>query len=361
MLTAGMLTALSRPTNPDGRNLRSLLSLSSGRNVSKHSSIFASVRHLTVSAHYMDRNLWQTCNMIWTRPVQVPTDAVGPHVSEQDFCSSCYAKSTGQQGSKECSPLASHASLASPTHRQLLTGPYFAACLQQLQHSSSVLSRSETWYAPHCRGAEKHKRCKVTEETDTAHCFHTDNYHEGLGKHSPSLIKLNLQRNSTLGHKLLLGPRLALCSGVVATGEIYVSLSCPVCVKAPTESDLQFAHGLHIAFQVGSGHCTKQPSPTGSHFSERVKTFGIASCWHSARLYNLHQRKAMYALLVSSAAVGSEVRECALVLTSRRLPSARTTQEPRDLTVASPWLTKVRHLVASSPYNTVCTVISKQL
>lgn len=44
-----------------------------------------------------------------------------------------------------------------------------------------------------------------TEATDTAHCFVTDNYHEGLGKHSASLFKLNLQRNSTVGHKLLLG------------------------------------------------------------------------------------------------------------------------------------------------------------
>lgn len=187
MLTAGMLTALSRPTNPDGRNLRSLLSLSSGRNVSKHSSIFASVRHLTVSAHYMDKYVANSCNMIWTRPVQVPTDAVGPHVSEQDFCSSCYTKSTGQQVSKECSPLASHVGLASPTHRQLLTGPYFAACLQQLQHSSSVLSRSETWYAPHCRGAEKHKRCKITEETDTAHCFSLATTMRDLGSTVPRL------------------------------------------------------------------------------------------------------------------------------------------------------------------------------
>ena len=45
-----LLTVLSRPTKPDGRKRLSLLSLSSGRKVSRHSSIFAVLRQLTVSA-----------------------------------------------------------------------------------------------------------------------------------------------------------------------------------------------------------------------------------------------------------------------------------------------------------------------
>lgn len=206
---------------------------------------------------------------------------------QQDQRSICYAEVTGQQVSTECTPLASHAGLDSPTQDSSLQGltlqhvcssfNIHLPCFQEAKHGMFLA----------VEGLRSTKGVKVLKQQTMHMALILTSTMSDLGSTVPRFSS-SICRGTA---QSILGPSLTLCSGAVPTAEICVSVSCSACVKAPSESDLQFANGLHIAFQVGSWHFTE--STVGSHFSERLKTFGSASRGHSASLCNFHQRKAI--------------------------------------------------------------------
>ena len=56
-----------------------------------------------------------------------------------------------------------------------------------------------------------------------------------------------------------------------------MSMSCSACIITALESDLQLANGLHIAFQVGSRHCTELLSTAGLHGDEYTRDCEFAN------------------------------------------------------------------------------------
>lgn len=157
------------------------------------------------------------------------------------------------------------------------------------------------------QGLQKHQLCEATRKDSSTISFLLTFTMSDLGSTMPRLSSSTCIRRHDWPHATT-GSMTTSLQRYSRIRDSRMTMSCSACITVASESDLQLANGLHIAFQVGSRHPTEQLSTTELHGNERVETggFAIALSWRRS----FHQREAMYVkkpLLVCSAAAGSTI------------------------------------------------------